>query len=277
LLKKPRFDWPDMLLVTAFILYISRAKTIYAPILLLCLLVPRAKFHFRGRPLPKWTVTAVKAGLTLLIFSHMFPDASQTLRMVWLEARAVAEGYSRYVIAARLPPRLAAAPGGEVTFTAWDFFVRGGRLFWLLRNTLFTQFTFYVRSLVGGSLSYYSLPLSWGFVIASLALLALALPPEPGAPQLTLRQRWFGALATLAVTALLVVGCIIRWTPTSYDIIYGIQGRYFLPMLPLALCCLSRNWLGLKKTRDTGPSIVLGFTGVGVFSLLNAFLLILAR
>ena len=33
---------------------------------------------------------------------------------------------------------------------------------------------------------------------------------------------------------LAVAGCLL-WTPTHYETLYGLQGRYFLPVLPLLL------------------------------------------
>ena len=45
-------------------------------------------------------------------------------------------------------------------------------------------------------------------------------------------------------------GCLL-WTPIRYETLYGLQGRYFLPILPLLLlACLPRR---LATVPDEAP------------------------
>ena len=82
------------------------------------------------------------------------------------------------------------------------------------------------------------------------------------------------ALLALACMGLAVAGCI-TWTPTYYTSIYGLQGRYFLPALPLLCLALRPAWLRRATPSGALPAVFLAFANMGI--LLNAFLAILAR
>ena len=82
--------------------------------------------------------------------------------------------------------------------------------------------------------------------------------------------------AVLACCALALAGCIV-WTPTYYETVYGLQGRYLLPVLPLALLvCAPRRILAADA--DTAASqLVCGLCAVNFGVLLNIMLVIIAR
>ena len=135
----------------------------------------------------------------------------------------------------------------------------------------------YLRTLVGGSLSYYSVELAWTWVVALYLLLAFAaFPAQDELPLPVGAHRGWLAAAALGCCALAVAGCI-TWTPVSHTTIYGLQGRYFLPVLPLLLLtCLPRK-LTVLKSRDAAAPLVCGLCLVNVGVLLNIMLVVTAR
>ena len=61
------------------------------------------------------------------------------------------------------------------------------------------------------------------------------------------KARGWCCAATVVSCLLAVAGCLL-WTPTHYETLYGLQGRYFLPVLPLALLLWGENrWLCLGR------------------------------
>ena len=137
----------------------------------------------------------------------------------------------------------------------------------------------WVRGLVGGSLSYSSLDLAWFWVLALYLLLWYAAVPAqdvpvPGLPQG--RYRVWCALAALLCAALAFAGCLV-WTPTYYQTVYGFQGRYLLPVLPLfLLTCLPRR-VQVASGKPSACTLVCCLCVVNAGVLLNAMLAVIAR
>ena len=135
----------------------------------------------------------------------------------------------------------------------------------------------YLSTLVGGTLGYFGLDkpldLAWGWIILLYGLLALAwLCPEEGGA-MPPAARWGTLFIALCCCGLAVLGCI-SWTPTYYETIYGFQGRYFLPVLPLLLLVRPK---ALCLAGDCRRGIVLAAALVDIVVLLNVFLAVVAR
>lgn len=148
----------------------------------------------------------------------------------------------------------------------------------LLTRTAVENGDHYLRTLVGGSLSYYSLDLAWGWVVLCYLLLAFAMLPVQGiAPLPAGRGRLWCALAVALCCGLTVAGCLL-WTPTHYETLYGLQGRYFLPVLPLALVVLRPRRLAAVPDgprAEAQLTAALAFVQFGV--LMNTMLAVIAR
>lgn len=135
----------------------------------------------------------------------------------------------------------------------------------------------YLSTLVGGTLGYFGLDkpldLAWGWIILLYGLLALAwlCPDEGGA--MPPAARWGTLFIALCCCGLAVLGCI-SWTPTYYETIYGFQGRYFLPVLPLLLLVRPK---ALCLAGDCRRGIALAAALVDIGVLLNVFLAVVAR
>lgn len=148
----------------------------------------------------------------------------------------------------------------------------------LLVRTAVENGDHYLRTLVGGSLSYYSLDLAWGWVVVLYLLLAFAALPVQGARlQPTGSGRLWCAAAAVLCCLLAVAGCLL-WTPTHYDTLYGLQGRYFLPVLPmLLLVCLPRR-VAHVADEETATAQLMGALALVQFGvLMNSMLAVIAR
>ena len=135
----------------------------------------------------------------------------------------------------------------------------------------------YLRTLVGGSLSYYTLDLAWGWVVALYLLLFFAALPARNSSLPTGKLRGFGAAAAVCSCLLAVAGCLL-WTPTHYDTLYGLQGRYFLPVLPaLLLTCLPRRLAAVPDETAAQSRLVGALALVQWGVVLNIMLAVIAR
>ena len=48
---------------------------------------------------------------------------------------------------------------------------------------------------------------------------------------------------------MLLIGKLVWWTPRGSDVILGIQGRYFIPMIPLVLFAIPKISFNLHRKR----------------------------
>lgn len=124
----------------------------------------------------------------------------------------------------------------------------------LLVNTLGSELPRYLQGLVGalpGEPIVYGLEVSWLLTIALLALLVWAcLQPVEAKPLLGGSARWTLALVALAVAALSMLAALC-WTPINLTTVFGMQGRYLLPVLPAMLLLFSEGrTLCLRRPTD---------------------------
>lgn len=166
----------------------------------------------------------------------------------------------------------------SVTFTPGYILTHLSDTVLLLVRSVVENGDHYLRTLVGGSLSYYSLDLAWGWVVLLYLLLAFAALPVQGTSLLPAgRERVWCAGAAVLCCLLAVAGCLL-WTPIHYDTLYGLQGRYFLPVLPLLLLvCLPRR-IAHVTDEDTATARLMGALALVQFGvLMNSMLAVIAR
>ena len=136
----------------------------------------------------------------------------------------------------------------------------------------------YIRTLVGGSLSYYTVDLAWGWVAVLYLLLAYAALPVQGAVMKPAGKARGWCCAAAALCCLLAVAGCLLWTPTHYDTLYGLQGRYFLPVLPLHLLTSLPRRLAAEPDEDTAQTrLVAALALVQAGMVVNIMLAIIAR
>ena len=145
----------------------------------------------------------------------------------------------------------------------------------LLVNTLGSQLPRYLQGLVGalpGEPIVYGLEISWLLTIALLALLAWAcLRPVEEGPLLGRGARWSMGLAVLGVAGLSMLAALC-WTPINLTTIFGMQGRYLLPVLPAALLLLGENRV-LCLRRETDGALRFGAVALAAAVALQSLVL----
>lgn len=123
----------------------------------------------------------------------------------------------------------------------------------LLLRSVSAEGASWLQGLLGTALGepiVYPIAVSWLLGIGLvLVLLAAALPRPDDAPNLS-RRLCAGGWVIVALVVGLTFFAALSWTPINYTTIFGVQGRYWLPVLPLALVLL-----GNTRTFTVGRSI----------------------
>ncbi len=294
--EKPRLDVKDLILLAVLCMLAAPSKGTYMPILALILFIPREKIYYKDKVMHRNFATVLLLSfLALGVFAFLLQNGyAVILQESGLGAvllPVVLAGGAFLTHGAKLGTvtlfsttfASAAVASDSITFSIMDILTSPVSMLWMLARTFFENITFYFSSMLGSHLSYFTLELNEGFTIVLTILLIAAALPAPSEhrlyQKLTLKHTLFSAVFVLATCALVVVGSIL-WTPRHYDVIYGIQGRYFLPALPLALFVLQPIFgrvVNVVKTKSISHALVFCFSSVSAFALLNALLLILER
>ena len=144
----------------------------------------------------------------------------------------------------------------------------------LVLYTVTTQSGKYLQTMLGtrfGEIIVVDLQASFIWFIALAAILILSVVPVKDRLCVHCGAAKYRGLAIFAAVCARTVAVCIMWTPINYETIFGIQGRYFLPALPLALFALSPSWLKLEKNIDGGLMFAMLCTDIMV--VLNIFIL----
>lgn len=172
------------------------------------------------------------------------------------------------------------AEADMATWTPGYILTHPGSAAMLLVRSVLENLDHYLRGLVGGSLSYYSLDLAWAWVLALYLLLGFAACPtaaELDSGRLPAgRGRALCLMTVLLCCALTVGGCVL-WTPLTHTTVYGLQGRYFLPLLPLALTAAMLRGIRLPDAARAEGLLTGALCLVNAGVLVNIMLAVIAR
>ena len=143
----------------------------------------------------------------------------------------------------------------------------------LLLRTLPEQGALWLQGLLGTTLGepiVYRIDVSWLLGVGLLlAVLAAALPGQDE-PALLGRRSKAGTAGICLCVVLAVLAAALNWTPINYQTIFGLQGRYLLPILPLALL-LVKSSKKLALRRDASHAAALCTSTLTMLTLLQGF------
>ena len=143
----------------------------------------------------------------------------------------------------------------------------------LLLRTLPEQGALWLQGLLGTTLGepiVYRIDVSWLLGVGLLlAVLAAALPRQDE-PALLGRRSKAGTAGICLCVVLAVLAAALNWTPINYQTLFGLQGRYLLPILPLALL-LVKSSKKLALRGDVSHAAALCTSTLTMFTLLQGF------
>ncbi len=144
----------------------------------------------------------------------------------------------------------------------------------LIMNTISHESYKYIRTMIGtrlGEIIVVDLSASPLFLMAFIFVLLLSVVNRRGEqPEYNLFTRRTGLFIFVAVVGLTVAACTM-WTPINYEIIFGIQGRYFLPALPLIVLFFTNRFITLEKNID--DILIFSMVPLNLLVLLNVFMI----
>lgn len=92
----------------------------------------------------------------------------------------------------------------------------------------------YLNGVIGGSLSWFNVNIPLDLVASPLILMIISLR-EYRPYRVKRVHTMIYILGFLFISILINTSMLLAWTPISYNYIEGVQGRYYLPILPLLM------------------------------------------
>lgn len=206
-----RICWKDYVFTIVLTWIFAPCKMVYSIITALVFLISKEKFK---KPLHRYLY---QIGLPLLAI-----------------VRGVS--YNMSVVAGTTGGEKIIGWANEEGYTISYLLHNPGVLFWICVNTIHERFDFYWKTMIGGSLGWFEINLPYVLVAGFTVLLVIALR-EHTELRIPFRHKVLMVLIIIGVVGMVEASMLLAWTPISYDWIEGVQGRYFLPVLPLLLLC----------------------------------------
>ena len=143
----------------------------------------------------------------------------------------------------------------------------------LLLRTLPEQGALWLQGLLGTTLGepiVYRIDVSWLLGVGLLLVVLAAALPRQDERALLGRRSKAGTAGICLCVVLAVLAAALNWTPINYQTIFGLQGRYLLPILPLALL-LVKSSKKLALRGDVSHAAALCTSTLTMLTLLQGF------
>lgn len=252
--QKERVKAVDVAVLAALMAVVGPCKMVYGVLMGLCFLIPVRKFGNWKR----WLVSAVcVAGAWLFA---MILVNSQTIVTYATET----ESYVGWA--------------GEAGYSLTMLLHNPGILLNMFYNTIIWQAQYLHLTMIGGYLGNVDVVLDVPYLVVLLfsgCLLGLTFRKPGETLILTGGKRiWIWVLCLLCA-GVTMLSMLIAWTPVSSLVIAGVQGRYFLPFLPVLLMTWKNDFVVLTKNADR--SILYLMCCANAYVLLRLFSIVSMR
>lgn len=125
--------------------------------------------------------------------------------------------------------------------------------------------TFYVNSFLGYSLGWFQINIPVYTMYAFMfILLASFMRKEDEPAPIKILPKLFLTVLFLGMSLLILLSMILGYTPTSVNYAYGVQGRYWLPLLLFIMLIFRNDWITLSKKADKYLLFAAGFLNMWV-------------
>lgn len=99
----------------------------------------------------------------------------------------------------------------------------------------------YIEGTIGSNLGWLNIETSNIVIIMFIAILAISPFLNESRKELKNIEKIWMLLITFVVYVLVILALYLAWTSVGLDEVLGVQGRYFIPILPLPLLCLCKK------------------------------------
>ncbi|MCR5700791.1 MAG: DUF2142 domain-containing protein [Lachnospiraceae bacterium] len=136
-------------------------------------------------------------------------------------------------------------------------------------TTIHEQTGYFIDGMLGGSLGWFDVDVPIELTMASILLLMISMN-EKEYVYIRYREKLMFCIVFLVISVLIFATMLLAWTPISRDSIVGVQGRYFIPVLPVLLLPFI-NSVTPQKSIKYKKALVVGNCILNYLVLLRVF------
>ncbi len=231
-------DWKRLLILALIIIAVVPQKVVYIGVAGLVLLIPKDKFVK-----PKWHFAFKCALGVIAVASILILQGANSDKVVSnTVTNSTTEGFGiSYVLSHPV------------------------EMMRMLFKTIIEQGDFYVKSMIS-FFGWFEFQTPWFMAIPYVVVLCLAFMRKSDEPKVMgLAQRSYSLMLFGVVFLLIELLLLLDHTYSGSQIILGVQGRYFIPALPLLFLFLRNNTIELKQNFDTKLLYLLSVLNSGIF------------
>ncbi len=241
-------DFVPLLLYTVFVLTI---KPTYFFVALLIFLIPKEKYGGRKK---YWTYNSIIIAIQIVILLVITLARIGAL----LGEQEVGGVSDAYTMAYALQNPL--------------------KTLWLVVKTPYVLWQFYLDSMIGTNLGWLEIPLQNGYVYGFIIVLLLVAFGQSGTDKkmyVGKKSKIFISIICILVALSVLVSMLFANTTVDSGYITGVQGRYLLPILPLAMLVLRNKTVKVEET--VMRFIPYALTVINAFAIVEVFSFIVSR
>ena len=223
--EKDKVTVKDTVLLALLLILLEPGKIVYLPLAGICLFIPSAKFQSKKQ---YWiSFFSVVGAVLLSVFL-----VNRLVLTTWATQTESYVGWSE-------------AAG----YTLSDVWNRPYDSFLVYYETFVTQLNYYLVTMLGGFLGNLDPNLTvpaFCLILLCYTLFISAIRREGEEVPLKRGQKWFMLFLVFLSACLVLTSMFLGWTPKEMTYITGVQGRYFIPLLPLVFLTIFDKNLSIK-------------------------------
>lgn len=219
--KDRKIKWQEKIALALIGMVVALCKIVYVPLVALILILPREKYNTRKEQ---------------IVTNVIIIGAAIITNLLWLQFS------SQYLVEYRDGNSLAQL--NKIFENPFEY----------MQNLLYTinlNLRTYLEQLFGlgvGADLHIALYTTLPIIIFTIYMF-LSITDRELKDKFNMYQKTIIWLILLAIIGLIFTSLYIQWTPTSFKVIAGVQGRYFLPILPLVSILIGSS-IKLKSEYD---------------------------
>ena len=143
-------------------------------------------------------------------------------------------------------------------------------------KTFFDLSSNLLTTMVGSSLGWLDIPVPQVVIIGFIVLLVIGgMNYQSHLREWNKTERICIYILSVLMILLVYAALLMTWTAKGAQIISGLQGRYFLPILPLIMLGVQNSKIVIKGNIDT--MLLAGISGLQIYAVLNIFSFVVSR